>query len=122
MAFGFNQDTLHGYAVHKVDGSDVKLRESFNLRFLPESEIEDSSFLTSLTELAKECNKLTRKLLSLIMFELQDDPDFSVESLYSKPFTEDNYTSLKTLFYPSLGKKHAIGNRLKEHTGNQAIE
>ena len=91
------------------------------MRFLPKSacqeelSLENKAFLETLAKLAKECDTLVTYLVKLILMTLDNTFD-TTESLYSRPFSTENYTSLKTLFYPPLPNGQG-SDRLLEHTG-----
>ncbi len=101
-----------------------ELKESFNMDSLDDgprtrfpTEESVPGFKTYLVELAKVSEKLSRMILQGILLAFGQDPD-AICGLYSKPFTDDNYTAMRTLFYPPVKEDVPAGSvRLGQHTG-----
>lgn len=97
-----------------------EIRESFNMLQensprLPPDEVAPN-FKMGLVNLAHATDRLTRRLLTALSLALDLRLD-QLDKWYGMPFTDKNYTTLRSLYYPSItGPVESKVVRLGEHT------
>lgn len=126
MQFSLDKEMFHGYIGSfqeildsKNDDDAFECRESFNVaiadgKSLPLDETV-ADFSSSLLDIFHQLDELTSRIFIALAFGMDLNPDFFTK-MYQKPLTADNFSTLRTLFYPAVNRK-TNETRLGEHTG-----
>ena len=96
--------------------TSYECREAFNIAALDDTLLpnkDDSpEFGQSFIEMSGLFDKLVRRIFIALALALGKDSDYLLK-MYKKQFTDKNFTTLKTLFYPAINK-----NEYSENTGS----
>ena len=91
-------------------------REAFNIAALDDTLLpnkDDSpKFGQSFIEMSGLFDKLVRRIFMALALALGKDSDYLLK-MYKKQFTDKNFTTLRTLFYPAITE-----NEYSENTGS----
>ena len=91
-------------------------REAFNISALDDTLLpnkDDSpEFGQSFIKISGLFDKLVRRIFIALALALGKDSDYLLE-MYKKQFTDQNFTTLRTLFYPAITE-----NKYLENTGS----
>ena len=91
-------------------------REAFNIAALDDTLLpnkDDSpEFGQSFIEMSGLFDKLVRRIFIALALALGKDSDYLLK-MYEKQFTDQNFTTLRTLFYPAITE-----NEYSENTGS----
>ena len=91
-------------------------REAFNIAALDDTLLpnkDDSpEFGQSFIEMSGLFDKLVRRIFIALALALGKDSDYLLK-MYKKQFTDQNFTTLRTLFYPAITE-----NKYLENTGS----
>ena len=117
--YAIDYQRFHGYigsgnffnvTANKVD---YDCREAFNINTLDDTLLpnkDDSpEFGQSFIEMSGLFDKLVRRILMALALALGKDSDYLLK-MYEKQFTENNFTTLKTLFYPAITENEYSAN------------
>ena len=120
--YAVDHQRFHGYigsgnffnvTANKVD---YDCREAFNITVLDDALLpnkDDSpKFGQSFIEMSGLFDKLVSRILMALALALGKDSDYLLK-MYKNQFTDKNFTTLKTLFYPAITK-----NEYPENTGS----
>ena len=129
--YAIDHQRFHGYigsgnffnvTANKVD---YDCREAFNINALDDTLLPNKNdlpkFGQSFIEMAGLFDKLVSRILMALALALGKDSDYLI-NMYKHQFTDKNFTTLKTLFYPAIPENECSENtgvniiRLGEHT------
>ena len=82
---------------------------------LPPNDIAND-FSNSLTLLGSMMEQLSRRLFMVLASALEMD-HMKLLEMFKFPFSSQNFTTLRTLFYPVVSEENQSQTRLAEHTG-----
>ena len=96
--------------------TSYECREAFNIAALDEKVLPNNNdspkFGQSFIEMSGLFDKLVSRILMALALALGKDSDYLLK-MYKNQFTDKNFTTLKTLFYPAITK-----NEYSENTGS----
>ena len=118
--YAIDLQRFHGYigsgnffnvTANKVD---YDCREAFNINALDDALLpnEDDSpkFGQSFIEMSGLFDKLVQRILMALALALGKDSDYLLK-MYKEQFTDKNFTTLKTLFYPAIQESEYSENK-----------
>ena len=122
--YALDRERFHGFiqsGQEKLENEKNKaVHEAFNVVSLDSKNLPNDkivpSFGRNVTWLSRALDKLAKRLLKALALALNLDSDHFT-AMYKRPFSAHNFTTLRTLYYPTQETINSGKMRLAEHTG-----